>query len=105
MSVSVILLDKLNELVRDRTFGSGFQGLDYKDPDMRVTVSVIAGRLSVKVLMVLDRELEQAQLLVRDTYDGLLRIEPFVKSDNRKYEYYVNLDLPQLQFVKLVFDR
>ena len=105
MSELVHALNLLNRLVRDKAFSQGLPSIDHKERNARVQIGVFGGKLSIKVLMTFDPELGKVQVQVRDYDDGgLLRIESFVRSDARDYEYFLNLNMPAVaEGVELYF--
>lgn len=104
--VNMYIVNLLNELAVHRTFvAGGEQSIDYSTSDLRVEIKMGQGmKLMIKIISVTDIGFESVRVAIRDSNDLLIAIEPLGVSENRKYEYWVNMPTGGLG-VKIQFVR
>ena len=86
------IVDVLNQLVRGNVFVTSIHNIDHSELNFRVEIKVESARkLMIKIISVTDIGLENVRVVIRDSNGLLIAIEPLGVSENRKYEYWVNI--------------
>lgn len=92
MQPNFSIVDVLNQLVQGKFFVTSIHNIDHSELNLRVEIKVEnVKKLMIKIISVTDIGLENVRVVMRDSNDLLMAIEPLGVSENRKYEYWVNI--------------